>query len=375
LTSEILYRKLQQHLDRMPIPFPRTESGVEIRILQLLFTPEDAELALEVSAIPEPATVIHKRLRGKIAPDELARRLDDMAARGLIMRLPAQNGPLYGKMVFVVGIFERQLKRLTPELERAARQYMEEAYAQVFPPGKTKQLRTVPVNRSIPIVREVATHEDIRGYVETTEGPFARMDCICRHGKELLGEECKQTTMRENCLTMGHAATAMVDAGVARYISREEMLALLEAAEKEGLVLQPQNTKSPLFVCCCCGCCCGVLTSAKRFPRPADYFNSNFTVEADPAKCEACGACESRCQMDAISRDGDEKTRVDESRCIGCALCLTTCPSGALQLKPKAVPRVPPDDTMALYGKILQERFGPLQMANLGVRRFLGWKI
>ena len=40
--SDELYRKLQQHLDRMPVGFPATESGVEIRILRQLFTPEEA---------------------------------------------------------------------------------------------------------------------------------------------------------------------------------------------------------------------------------------------------------------------------------------------------------------------------------------------
>ena len=41
-----VYRKLQKYLDRMPISYPETESGVEIRILKHLFTPEEAEIAL-----------------------------------------------------------------------------------------------------------------------------------------------------------------------------------------------------------------------------------------------------------------------------------------------------------------------------------------
>jgi hypothetical protein len=64
-TSESLYRRLQQHLDRMPVGFPATESGVEIRILQRLFTPEEAEIALELSAIPETAAIIYKRLKSR----------------------------------------------------------------------------------------------------------------------------------------------------------------------------------------------------------------------------------------------------------------------------------------------------------------------
>ncbi|MHA1885119.1 MAG: hypothetical protein ACW96S_08715 [Promethearchaeota archaeon] len=37
LTDDI-YRVLQQALDKLPIGFPETESGVEIRILKHIFT-------------------------------------------------------------------------------------------------------------------------------------------------------------------------------------------------------------------------------------------------------------------------------------------------------------------------------------------------
>ena len=40
-----LYRQLARHLDRLPGGFPATESGVELRILRRLFSPQDAELA------------------------------------------------------------------------------------------------------------------------------------------------------------------------------------------------------------------------------------------------------------------------------------------------------------------------------------------
>ena len=40
--SSEAYRKLQEHLDRLPMGFPRTESGVEFEILQQLFAPEEA---------------------------------------------------------------------------------------------------------------------------------------------------------------------------------------------------------------------------------------------------------------------------------------------------------------------------------------------
>jgi electron transport complex protein RnfB len=40
-----VYERLARHLDQLPAGFPKTESGVELRILKRLFTEEEAELA------------------------------------------------------------------------------------------------------------------------------------------------------------------------------------------------------------------------------------------------------------------------------------------------------------------------------------------
>ena len=82
MTPEDLYRKLQQHLDRMPVGFPASKSGVEIKILMQLFTPEEAELTLELSALPEPAKTIHKRLKSKMTLPELTQKLDQLSDKG-----------------------------------------------------------------------------------------------------------------------------------------------------------------------------------------------------------------------------------------------------------------------------------------------------
>jgi hypothetical protein len=46
----------------------------------------------------------------------------------------------------------------------------------------------------------------------------------------------------------GKVATMMTEKGIARPVSKEEMLVLLEQADRQGLVLEPQNTQDPLFV-------------------------------------------------------------------------------------------------------------------------------
>ncbi|HYW43908.1 MAG TPA: 4Fe-4S dicluster domain-containing protein [Bryobacteraceae bacterium] len=374
IASETLYRRLQQHLDRMPVGFPATKSGVEIRILRRLFTPEEAEIALELSAIPEPAGVIHKRFKSRLTLPELEQKLEHMAEKGIVLAYSVEGKPRYAKLIYAIGMYERQGKALTPEFERDSRQYMEEAFRQAFHSRKTTQLRIVPVNRQIAVERSVTTYDQLRAYVELSPGPFGVITCICRHGKDLVGESCKQTKLRDNCLMIGRAAEWAADSGSGRAISRQEMLDLLDQADREGLVLEPENTKAPMFVCCCCGCCCGVLTSAKRFPVPAEYFSSNFHAAVDSDTCQSCGTCEVRCQMEAISSP-EGKAVVDLERCIGCALCVTTCPSGALRLEPNDKPRIPPDDTKALYMKMLEDRYGPWGMAKIGAKKMLGMKI
>src|SRR5665811_650936 len=83
-----VYRQLQQHLDRMPVGYPATESGVEIRILKHLFTPEEAGIALELSVLPEPVAVVYKRLKSEMSLADCTLALEQMADKGIIHRFP-----------------------------------------------------------------------------------------------------------------------------------------------------------------------------------------------------------------------------------------------------------------------------------------------
>jgi Na+-translocating ferredoxin:NAD+ oxidoreductase subunit B len=369
-----VYRQLQQHLDRMPVPFPATDSGVELRILQRLFTPEEADLALALSAIPEPPRTIRRRAGGDWTLELVVAALESMAERGLVERIGRGGKKRYGKSVLAVGIYERQLTRLTPELQREIEEYFEAGFGKAFHSVRPQQMRTVPVGIDLAPERLVTTYDDIRSFVDSSEGPFAVMDCICRRGRDLTGEPCSQTEVRSTCLTFGPAARGMVDGGAAHYIDRREALDVLTLADREGLVLQPQNTEKPLFVCCCCGCCCGVLRSAKEAPAPAELFAANYFAEVDGEACSGCATCEERCQMDAVSLVDDTAT-VDLSRCIGCALCVTTCATGAMALLPKPDAKKPARNTPALYMQMYRERFGAYESAKATAKALLRMRV
>jgi len=378
-TEDDIYRRLQEHLDRMPVGYPATESGVEIRVLKHLFTPEEARIALHLSAVPEPLERIYRRVKKTgMSIEQLEQTLDRMVHKGAILggRLAAGKGgeKRYSKAQLAIGMYEFQVDRLTRELQEDVGRYMVEGFAEAFHSKKTSQMRTIPIGETITPERQVGNYDSVREIIQASGGPFAVLNCICRQGRDLLGEPCQQTDVRRTCLGLGDVAQASIDGGIGQALTQEGVLTLLARAEEVGMVLQPENTQDPHFICFCCGCCCGVLMSVKKFPRPAEYIHSNYFAQSDPELCTGCETCASRCQMEAVALV-DDVTEVNLDRCIGCGVCISTCPSGAMQLYKKDRETAPPKDRGALYRKIMTERYGTWGTVKTMGKAVLGMKI
>ena len=356
-----VYRELQKHLNKMPIGFPATESGIELRVLKHLFTPEQAQLAIKLSYRPEPLKRIHRKIKKRgISIELLEEKLDEMYNKGIINFGINKEGDkeekFYANAPLVIGMFEFQLNHLTKEFVNDVKQYFEESFWEnEFNKTKIPQLRTIPIEQAIEREQSVATYDDLRSIIENVGGTIAVQECICRQGKDLLGEPCKRIKRRDVCFSFRRGAEGYIDKGLAREVSKEEALEILEEVEQAGLVIQPGNSQRPMCICCCCGCCCEVLTNQKRFTEPAQFFATNFYAEVDPDLCVGCGTCEERCNMDAIHVE-DNISYVDKTRCIGCGVCVPTCTAEAIKLHKKEEEIVPPKNTAATYMAIMDKK-------------------
>ena len=374
--DDTVYRSLQQHLDQQAVGFPAVKSGADIRLLKRLFTPEEARLALHLSCKPLPTARVVTSGARDWAAEQVRPLLESMLQKGAIGWKRRDGVDRWYLMPMVVGIYECQDGQPAPEFLKDADAYMRSlSFGKSFLSVKPSQMRTIPINRSVPVEHHVATYDQARELLRSARGPFVVLPCICRRSAAMKGKPCAKVTREETCLAFGDMAAMVLRRKHGRQITREEVLAILEANQEDGLVLQPANAQKPEFICSCCGCCCGMLSIQKRLPHPSDFWSSSYFAEVSAEACTQCGTCVSRCQVNAVALSGPSgEAVVDPGRCIGCGLCVPTCPSDAVRLVRKEEAKAPPEDEEALCDEIMANKKGTLAQLQMLAKVALGMK-
>ena len=344
-----IYERLRGFLDTLPTGFPSTPTGVELRILKKLFTPEEAELTMNLRSEPEALSQIAARL-GK-NESELASKLEDMAQKGLIFRVRQGDRVQYQAFQFMIGIYEFQLKSLDSEFSRLFEEYLP-YFGMSIGPVRTKQLRVIPVESAVKALPGVAPYNKIRELVRQQD-LISVSECICRKEQKLLGKECDRP--KETCLAFGKFARFYIDNKFGRLITTDEAMKILDLAEESSLVLSPTNALELQFICCCCSCCCPTLKATQLVSKSKYVISSYYRAKIDPDLCSDCGLCIERCQVGAI-KQGDGHSEIKDEKCIGCGLCVTTCPQEAISLLARPGMEAPPKDFDETLLKIGAER-------------------
>jgi len=310
-------------------------------LLKSLFSEEEARLAVNLSPMaPEAPATLAGRLG--LDPERTARMLDDMADKGLIYSSTRDGEKWYKLLQLVPGIFELQFMKgeVTDRAKELARLF--DAYFHASIPaaddksplseGVIHMARVIPIEQTLTPTLNVFPFEVASRYIEENS-PITVSVCYCRHEKRLLDRGCKYPD--EVCLQLGPFAEFVKERGFGREIDKKEAIDILKKSAEAGLIHTSSNTMERIdFICNCCTCCCGILQGVYRFNDPVRSLSSNYEARVDADACTGCGECVDRCQMDAVTLEGDAAV-IKLDRCIGCGVCVYHCPTEAITLAPR----------------------------------------
>jgi electron transport complex protein RnfB len=318
------YILLADALDCLPNGFPRTQTGVEIKILHKIFSLEEASLACQLSGVFETVKTIAGRLAVK--PGEISHPLIELARRGLIWTAMISGKPHFRLAPFIVGIYEAQVGMIDHELAHLVEDYFHTGGINIMSYQPALH-RVVPAQNSVKS-EWILPYDDVRSLILSAK-VFNVNDCICRQQQKELGHACDYPS--RYCLNFSQVDRLARPGD----ISQQEALEILDRTEEIGLVHTVANVVEGVFyVCNCCGCCCGILRAITEFGLQDSVASANYIAVIDPILCAGCGTCIQRCQVKAIS-DQDGISVVQRDHCIGCGLCVTGCPNDAARLERK----------------------------------------
>jgi ferredoxin len=359
-----VYERLADALEALPAGFTRTPSKLEIKLIKLVFTAEEASLAGQLSRKLETAAQIAERVG--LPEDQVTVLLESMIPRRMVkadtlaletgvkglgkveakpgQKPQAESVKKYRLYPFLVGWYESFLQESKPTSKEFAEVYeqyvIEGGGEQIFSPRPGSQ-GVIPYRGSLkPEWLKREPHNDVDAHFNRHER-FLVIDCVCKkekvafqgHSCELPNKRCgfvglpPQTPLSENVLTREEASKLWNE------------LDAMGTMVIEGFYGFTMGAEEPQFVggCHCCGCCCTILQGGRMGKLTETVERSNYRIVKANDKCTKCGECIRRCQFFAHTWKTTAEGRVsvyNRDKCVGCGACSMGCPSGALRLEP-----------------------------------------
>lgn len=359
-TPKDLYRKLGAKIDRLSARAPWNESFREL--LALLYTPDEARLIVSMpyglATLPELVS------RTGMEEPRLKNMLNNLAGKGLVVDLCVNGVFHYMASPMVIGIFEFTMMRTgnDRDVKKAAhlfRDYLGKngAFWEAnFGDGQAvSPMRAIPHEETVreELSTEILDYEKARSIVEAQK-VFSIGTCSCRHEKLHTGEKNCDTPL-DTCSSFAYSAEYLIRNGLARSVSKEEMLENLSRSRDLGLVLIADNVRNNVtFICHCCGCCCNALAGISRFGYPNAVVSSNYMAEVIGENCIGCGKCARACPVNAVSMKEEPGANIhgkvpviDTTFCLGCGVCALKCPRDGIKLTERKQRVLHPETTFA----------------------------
>lgn len=358
-----LYLRLADHLKDLVMGYPFNEALLDL--LKEMFTTAEAEVALAIPNTMRPLEVADADViaaRTHLPASAVSEALASLSQRNLIYSAPTREGkPGYALLQVGYGLPQTFFwggKRddQTQKMAKMVLKYFTiPTTREVYGGAPTKSYKYSPAGLAVEApMQGVMPHEQIGPIVEAAS-KIAVAHCPCRVSARVLGRtDCNHSL--EVCIKYDELAEFVVSKGLAREISKDEALHILENCEKEGLVHMVDNAQGQIkHTCNCCGCYCWNVGIIRRRKIPRDVLMAVYFIrETETDECIGCGACEEICPVDAV-RMVDDVATVDNDWCIGCGVCAVSCPTGAISIRRRSEDQ-PPESVSDLYDRIKLER-------------------
>jgi len=346
------------------LPTPVNKTLIEI--LKLLLTEDELDF---IDAFKRKTSQTMEQLKksSKLPETQILLFVKELAKKGFIFNQPSSKGLMVYRLLplLMVGAFEylymkkiehnemdKKLAKMFSDYFEETRDFIQNNYDQILPVFE----KMLPIDRTMPILADTTQGDEINLSInEEIEVPEEQIlltqkveelidkfddisvgHCFCRHHRDILGEPCKHTDLRENCFTFGKSARYIAEQGFGRLISKEEALDIMKKSEDDGLVhkaFHPHSdiTKAETSICNCCKDCCGTL-EWWRMGMVALINSTNFLSQVDSDICSGCGTCVEKCPVDAIELNDSDIAEVNAEYCLGCGVCAHFCPENAITL-------------------------------------------
>jgi ferredoxin len=357
--TERHYAKIAENIDKGFQTAPKVDGELSkafISYLQLVYSPEEAELVQHIPMMPQSKTAEEvAAAAGRDLPD-VKSILEQLASKGFV-NATSKSTYCLPPIPFLVNLHMFSADIEADDLE-AAKLYQkffikEKFYKYYGTSGKgTPFLRAIPVEQAIYPEEKTYTAEEAHEYIENLKTEdLALVPCPCRTRTEKLDiRECRDRFPVGSCIFIGRNANHFLELGLGKRVTKKQAIAYLDEMVDLGLIATAENYIADPhgIMCLCCGCCCSNVRGRTRWDNPTAVLPAAFIPEAGE-ECTSCGICVERCFLGALSLDDAQgRSVVDPDKCIGCGVCTMACPVEALKLKRFERPAAPFDNMVDL---------------------------
>jgi len=304
-----------------------------LSVLQLLMNEEEVEVVASLPMSPEDlATKFGKPV------DHINRLLNGLFSRGVIFE--TRKGYQIARSLIQLhdstssdprsdAIYGRKLLDLWGDFDEG------EWYGDIAEASRVFSgypSRILPARGSIAPGTKLLPAEDIDSLIDNS-WKFAIVPCSCRR----IHQKCEHLT--DTCLQLNRAAEYVIKRGSGRELDKEQVLALFDAAARNGLIHTIPNIPgfSAIMCNCCTDCCIGIVPFTKYGEKKNSFDKSRFAASIAMETCSGCQDCVDICPFEAVEMaryPGSKKlkAKVDADKCYGCGICAVNCSTKSIQL-------------------------------------------